>query len=108
MARRPVLEYVQEFEFALAPPELWDLIEQVDQFERWWPWLEDFHLEGPGLVAGSVLSGVVSPPIPYRMRIRPPSYVNLQSLKRMSIGHLVADVVALIGTLDIVLGEVDR
>jgi NADH-quinone oxidoreductase subunit D len=45
---------------------------------------------------------------PYRMRIRPPSYINLQSLKRMSIGHLVADVVALIGTIDIVLGEVDR
>ena len=45
---------------------------------------------------------------PYRMRIRPPSYINLQSLKRMAIGHLVADVVAIIGTLDIVLGEVDR
>jgi NADH-quinone oxidoreductase subunit D len=45
---------------------------------------------------------------PYRMRIRPPSFINLQSLKRMSIGHLVADVVALIGTIDIVLGEVDR
>jgi NADH-quinone oxidoreductase subunit D len=45
---------------------------------------------------------------PYRMRIRPPSYINLQSLKHMSIGHLVADVVAIIGTLDIVLGEVDR
>jgi NADH-quinone oxidoreductase subunit D len=45
---------------------------------------------------------------PYRMRIRPPSYINLQSLKRMAVGHLVADVVALIGTLDIVLGEVDR
>jgi NADH-quinone oxidoreductase subunit D len=45
---------------------------------------------------------------PYRMRIRPPAFVNLQSLKRMSIGHLVADVVALIGTIDIVLGEVDR
>jgi NADH-quinone oxidoreductase subunit D len=45
---------------------------------------------------------------PYRMRIRPPSYINLQSLKRMSVGHLVADVVAIIGTLDIVLGEVDR
>jgi len=45
---------------------------------------------------------------PYRMRIRPPSFINLQSLRRLSIGHLVADVVALIGTLDIVLGEVDR
>ncbi len=45
---------------------------------------------------------------PYRMRIRPPAYINLQALKRLSIGHLVADVVALIGTIDIVLGEVDR
>ena len=45
---------------------------------------------------------------PYRMRVRPASYINLQSLKKMSIGHLVADVVAIIGTLDIVLGEVDR
>jgi NADH-quinone oxidoreductase subunit D len=45
---------------------------------------------------------------PYRMRIRPASYINLQSLKKMAIGHLVADVVAIIGTLDIVLGEVDR
>jgi NADH-quinone oxidoreductase subunit D len=45
---------------------------------------------------------------PYRMRIRPPAFINLQSLRRMSIGHLVADVVALIGTIDIVLGEVDR
>ncbi len=45
---------------------------------------------------------------PYRMRIRPPAYINLQSLKRMAICHLVADVVAIIGTIDIVLGEVVR
>jgi NADH-quinone oxidoreductase subunit D len=45
---------------------------------------------------------------PYRMRIRPPCFINLQALKRLAIGHLVADVVALIGTIDIVLGEVDR
>jgi NADH-quinone oxidoreductase subunit D len=45
---------------------------------------------------------------PYRVRVRPPSYVNLQALDQMCRGHLVADVVAIIGTLDIVLGEVDR
>ena len=45
---------------------------------------------------------------PYRLRVRPPSFCNLQGLKPLIIGHLVADVVALIGTIDIVLGEVDR
>jgi NADH-quinone oxidoreductase subunit D len=45
---------------------------------------------------------------PYRVRVRPPSFVNLEALDIMIRGHLVADVVAVIGTLDIVLGEVDR
>ena len=45
---------------------------------------------------------------PYRVRIRPPSFINLQSFDKMVKGMLVADVVAIIGTLDIVLGEVDR
>ncbi len=45
---------------------------------------------------------------PYRLRVRPPSFVNLQALDIMVRGLLVADVVAVIGTIDIVLGEVDR
>jgi NADH-quinone oxidoreductase subunit D len=45
---------------------------------------------------------------PYRVRVRPPSFVNLQALDRMVRGALIADVVAIIGTLDIVLGEIDR
>jgi NADH-quinone oxidoreductase subunit D len=45
---------------------------------------------------------------PYRIRVRPPSFMNLQSLRQMAVGALVADVVAIIGTIDIVLGEVDR
>jgi NADH-quinone oxidoreductase subunit D len=42
------------------------------------------------------------------VRVRPPSFINLQALQQMVAGQLVADVVAIIGTLDIVLGEVDR
>ncbi|MDQ3686321.1 MAG: NADH-quinone oxidoreductase subunit D [Acidobacteriota bacterium] len=45
---------------------------------------------------------------PARMRVRPPCLINLQALRQMCVGHLVADVVAIIGTLDIVLGEIDR
>jgi NADH-quinone oxidoreductase subunit D len=45
---------------------------------------------------------------PYRVRVRPPSFINLQSLDQMAKGALIADIVAIIGTLDIVLGEVDR
>ena len=45
---------------------------------------------------------------PYRVRVRPPSLINLQALDKMCRGALVADVVAIIGTIDIVLGEVDR
>jgi len=45
---------------------------------------------------------------PYRFRVRPPSFCNLQALPRLVQGHLMSDVVALIGSIDIVLGEVDR
>ena len=47
-------------------------------------------------------------PNPFRMRIRVPSFYNLQAIPVMAKGHLIADVVAIIGTLDIVLGEIDR
>ena len=45
---------------------------------------------------------------PYRVKFRTPSFVNLQSLPKLCEGRLIADVVAGIGTTDIVLGEVDR
>ena len=47
-------------------------------------------------------------PKPYRLRIRPPCFVNLQSLLTMCKGNMIADVVGIIGSLDIVLGEIDR
>jgi NADH-quinone oxidoreductase subunit D len=45
---------------------------------------------------------------PYRVKVRAPSFVNLQAVSKLVEGRLIADVVACIGTTDIVLGEVDR
>ncbi|HUK87745.1 MAG TPA: NADH dehydrogenase (quinone) subunit D [Terriglobales bacterium] len=45
---------------------------------------------------------------PYRVHMRSPSYANLQALAKMCEGRLIADVVAAIGSIDIVLGEIDR
>jgi carbon monoxide dehydrogenase subunit G len=70
MPRRPVFEYRRAYAFSLPPAALWARIERVEQFEQWWPWLQEFRLEGETLTTGSVLSGVVVPPLPYRMRIR--------------------------------------
>ena len=45
---------------------------------------------------------------PYRMKIRPPSFVHISAMDEMTRGHMLADVVAVIGTQDIVFGDVDR
>jgi NADH-quinone oxidoreductase subunit D len=47
-------------------------------------------------------------PNPYRYRVRPPSLINLTVLEDLCLGQNVADVVAILGSVDIVLGEVDR
>ncbi len=47
-------------------------------------------------------------PNPYRYRVRPPSFINLTVLEDLCLGHLIADVVIILGSVDIVLGEVDR
>ena len=46
--------------------------------------------------------------VPYRLRVRGPSFVNLQSTHTMAQGGFVSDLIAIIGSIDIVLGEVDR
>jgi NADH-quinone oxidoreductase subunit D len=45
---------------------------------------------------------------PYRLKIRAPGFAHLQALDEMSRGHMIADVVTIIGTQDIVFGEIDR
>ena len=45
---------------------------------------------------------------PYRYRVRAPSFVNLTVLEEMCVGNYIADAVAILGSIDIVIGEVDR
>ncbi len=45
---------------------------------------------------------------PYRLKIRPPGFVHLSGLNELATGHMIADAVAVIGTIDIVFGEIDR
>ena len=45
---------------------------------------------------------------PYRMKIRAPGFAHLSALDEMTRGHMIADLVAIIGTQDIVFGEIDR
>jgi NADH-quinone oxidoreductase subunit D len=77
--------------------------------------------EGFSVPKGSVYVGIESPrgelgvflesdggPKPYRVHYRTPSFVNLQALPLLSKGHFVADLVGIIGSVDIVLGDADR
>jgi NADH-quinone oxidoreductase subunit D len=65
------------------------------------------RIEGPKGELGFYLISDGSPN-PYRYRVRPPSFINLTILEDMCLGHNVADVVIILGSVDIVLGEVDR
>jgi carbon monoxide dehydrogenase subunit G len=64
-----VIDYAGRFGFPVPPSEVWAAIAQLDQFERWWSWLGELEVDGPGLQTGSVLRGTVAPPVPYRMRV---------------------------------------
>ena len=70
---------------------------------------ETYHaIESPKGELGYFIVSDGTSNAPYRFRVRPPSFCNLQALPRLIQGHLVSDVVALIGSIDIVVGEVDR
>jgi NADH-quinone oxidoreductase subunit D len=69
---------------------------------------EVYHgIEGPKGEIGFYIVGDGTPQ-PYRCHVRAPSFINLQVVPEMSKGALIADLVAIVGTTDIVLGEVDR
>ncbi|MEY8243577.1 MAG: NADH-quinone oxidoreductase subunit D, partial [Gammaproteobacteria bacterium] len=45
---------------------------------------------------------------PYRLKVRAPSFAHLAAINEMVKGHMLADVVSVLGTLDLVFGELDR
>ena len=47
-------------------------------------------------------------PSPFRFHIRPPSFINLSALKEMTVGGTVADAIVVLGSIDVVVGEIDR
>ena len=65
------------------------------------------RIEGPKGELGFYLISDGSPN-PYRYRVRPPTLINLTLLEEMCVGHTLADSVVILGSIDIVLGEVDR
>ena len=65
------------------------------------------RIEGPKGEIGFFLISEGGPS-PYRYRVRPPSLINLTILEDMCLGHSIADAVVILGSVDIVLGEVDR
>jgi carbon monoxide dehydrogenase subunit G len=70
MATSPyVIEYEGAFHLDLPPEQVWAIISRTDRYEGWWGWLREFETEGRDLETGSVLRGVVVPPLPYRMRL---------------------------------------
>ncbi len=79
------------------------------------------YTEGAKVPAGEVYTAVEAPKgefgvylvsdgsnRPYRCKIRAPGYAHIQAMDWMCRGHMLADVSAIIGTLDIVFGEIDR
>jgi NADH-quinone oxidoreductase subunit D len=66
-----------------------------------------FPVESPRGELGCYLESDGGPK-PYRVHFRTPSFVHLQAIGKLSKGHMVADLVAIIGSIDIVLGDADR
>lgn len=101
----------------IAPPPkheiTWSMESLIHHFKLWTegfrvPRGEAYHaVESPRGIHGTYVVSDGSAK-PYRVHFRPPSFINLQALPHMARGRLFADLVALIASLDPVLGEVDR
>lgn len=101
----------------IAPPKREEMKEGMEELIHHFK----FFTEGVCIPAGEAYAAVEHPKgefgiylvsdganKPYRLKIRAPGFAHLSALDEMSRGHMIADVVAILGTQDIVFGEVDR
>ena len=73
-----------------APPDVvWNELQRVDMFERWWPWMKEVQLRGEALAPGSIISFVVDPPVPYKMDIA--VMVTISEPRRLLKGAVSGD-----------------
>jgi len=103
--------------YKLAPPPkgqvLRNMEELIHHFKFWTdgfsvPEGDTYHsIESPKGEIGCYIVSDGSPQ-PYRVHFRPPSFVNVSALDMLARGGMVSDLIAIIGSVDIVLGEVDR
>jgi NADH-quinone oxidoreductase subunit D len=104
-------------DFKIAPPPRWMLQQSMEAvIHHFKLYSEGYHVPG-----GETYTAVEAPKgefgiylisdgtnRPYRCKIRAPGFAALQAMDWMSQGHMLADIPAILGSLDIVLGEVDR
>lgn len=104
-------------DFKIVPPPKTRLYESIEEMVHHFKLVTEGIKPPKGEVYASVEGAkgelgfyIVSDgsPKPYRIRVRPPSFYNMQALEHILPGNLISDVVAIIGSLDPVLGEVDR
>ena len=66
---RYVVDYSRTFTFAAAPEQVWAVLERFESLAAGWRWLRELRIDGGSLARGTVIRGVVVPPLPYRMRL---------------------------------------
>jgi hypothetical protein len=87
------MDYAGRFTFPAPAGQVWEAIERLDQFEKWWGWLGHLEIEGSGLQRGSVLKGTVSPSVPYPLQVEVAleRCVHGQAIDAAVSGDLVGD-----------------
>ena len=70
MSRSPyVIDYDGTFSFPISVADLWAQLVEIEHLSSLWSWLSEFSVEGRDFGRGTVLHGVVAPPLPYRMHL---------------------------------------